>query len=103
MLASVLRIDAKNGVVRFGVHVQPRSSRSEICGLHGEALKVRLAAPPVDGAANAALIELLADVLGVSRRSVHIASGQHSRSKVVEVAGVDIQSVQRLVTRAATR
>ena len=103
MPAPVLRIDGRNGVVRFAVHVRPRASRSEIAGLHGEALKVRLAAPPVDGAANAALIELLAEVLGVSRQLVQIAAGQHSRNKVVEVAGLSVESVQRLVTRPATR
>src|SRR5438270_9254242 len=103
MQASELRIDAKNDVVRFAVHVQPRASRTDIAGQHGEALKVRLAAPPVDDAANAALVELLADVLGVSRSSVQIASGHHSRSKVVEVVGITIESVQRLVTRAARR
>src|SRR5437773_10020886 len=103
MPASVLRIDARNGMVRFAVHVQPRASRSEIAGLHGDALKVRLGAPPVDGAANEALIALLAEVLGVSRSSVHIAGGQRSRSKVVEVVGVAAESVQRLVTKGATR
>ena len=103
MPASVLRVDARNGAVRFAVHVQPRASRSEISGLHGDALKVRLAAPAIDGAANAALIELLAELLGVARRSVHITGGQRSRSKVVEVAGITIESVQRLVTGAATR
>src|SRR5207244_1091318 len=101
MTASAFRIDAKDGVVRFAVHVQPRASRSEIVGLHGDALRVRLAAPPVDGAANEALIALLADVLSVPRQSVHIAGGQRSRSKVVEVVGVDVESVQRLVTKRA--
>jgi hypothetical protein len=65
-------------------------------------LKARLEAPPVDGAANAALIELLADALGVSRRSVRIVGGQHSRSKVVEVVGVNAESIRRLVTSSAT-
>lgn len=103
MAASKFRIDAQDGVVRFAVHVQPRASRSESGGLHGEALKVRLSAPPVDGAANAALIELLADVLGVPRRSVRIVAGLQSRRKVVEVVGATADRVQRLVTDAARR
>jgi hypothetical protein len=102
MAGSGLRIDARDGALRFAVHVQPRASRSEISGLHGSALKARLEAPPVDGAANAALIELLADALGVSRRCIRIVGGQHSRSKVVEVVGVNAESVRRLVTSSAT-
>jgi uncharacterized protein (TIGR00251 family) len=65
-------------------------------------MKVRLEAPPVEGAANAALIELLADALGVSRRNVQIVGGQHSRSKVVEVVGVGAERVRRLVTSGDT-
>ena len=58
------------GGVRFVVRVQPRASQSEVCGVHGDALKVRLTAPPVDGAANDALIELLADELDIACRSI---------------------------------
>jgi hypothetical protein len=97
-----LRTDRCDGAVRFAVHVQPRASRSEISGLHGDALKVRLAAPPVDGAANDALVELIAAALGVPRRNVQIVSGQHARSKVVEVANVSVEDVQRLVTSRET-
>jgi uncharacterized protein (TIGR00251 family) len=71
--------------VRFAVHVQPRSNRAGIDGMHGDALYVRVNAPPVDGAANAAVIEVLAAALGVPKRSVSIVSGLTSRSKVVEV------------------
>jgi hypothetical protein len=98
-----LRVDEEAGVVRFTVRVQPRASRSEIAGLHGEALKVRLTAPPVDGAANAALIDLLADRLAVSRNAVRIVAGAHARGKVVEVVGVGVESVRRLVTKDARR
>jgi uncharacterized protein len=94
----MLRINARGEAVRFAVHTQPGASRSEVTGVHGDAMRVRVAAPPVDGAANAALIELLADALGVSRRSVRIVGGQHSRRKVVEVVGVDVEQVKRLVT-----
>ncbi|HKW47208.1 MAG TPA: DUF167 domain-containing protein [Gemmatimonadaceae bacterium] len=97
MARAALRIDARDSIVRFAVHVQPRASRSEIAGVHGDAMKVRLGAPPVDGAANSALIELLADALGVSRRDVRIVNGEHSRRKLVEVVGVDAETVRRLV------
>lgn len=85
-----------DGSVRFAVRVQPRASRSEIVGVHGDAMKIRLSAPPVDGAANAALVELIAEVLGVGRRAVRIVSGESSRSKVVEVEGVTAAAVLRL-------
>jgi uncharacterized protein (TIGR00251 family) len=79
--------------------VQPRASRSEVLGLHGDALKIRLAAPPVDGAANEALIELLADQLDVPRAAVRIVSGVRSRTKVVEVAGIGGDVMERLASR----
>jgi uncharacterized protein (TIGR00251 family) len=87
-------------VVRFSVHVQPRASQTEIVGVHGTALKVRLHSPPVDGAANAELVDFIANELGISRRSVRIVSGQSSRSKTVEVEGVSPASVRALANGA---
>jgi uncharacterized protein len=92
-----LTVRGGDGSVRFAVRVQPRASRSEIAGVHGDAMKIRLSAPPVDGAANDALVELVADALGVGRRAVRIVSGETSRSKVVEVEGVTAAAVLRLV------
>jgi uncharacterized protein (TIGR00251 family) len=63
------------------VHVQPGASRSEICGRHGDALKVRLAAPPIEGRANKALIEFLAREFDVPRRAIALVSGDHGRDK----------------------
>lgn len=67
--------------------------------MHGDALKVRLAAPPVDGAANDALVTLLADELDVARRAVRIVSGESSRSKTVQIDGIDADPVERLAAR----
>ena len=97
-----LRVDVKGTVVRVAVHVQPRASRSEIIGQHGAALKVRLQAPPVDGAANKALVHLLADSLGVSRRSVRVVAGTTSRTKMVEVDGTTEAAVRALATPRET-
>jgi uncharacterized protein (TIGR00251 family) len=91
-----LTVRASDAGVRFTVRVQPRASRSEIVGVHGDAMKIRLSAPPVDGAANEALVELIAEVLGVGRRAVRIVSGETSRSKVVEVEGVSAAAGLRL-------
>lgn len=79
--------------VRFEVRVQPRASRSEIVGEQEGALRVRLAAPPVDGAANDALIELLADLLDVPKRDIRIVSGATSKRKIIEADGVTAAQV----------
>jgi len=96
---SSFTVRSGDGIVRFAVRVQPRASASEIVGTHGDALKVRLSAPPVDGAANEALVELLAERLGVRRASIRIASGASARTKVIEVTGVDAKIVKRLAER----
>jgi hypothetical protein len=72
--------------VRLILHVQPGAKKTEICGEHGEALKIRLAAPPVDGKANAALIAWFADCFELPRRSVQLMSGEKNRHKVIELA-----------------
>lgn len=82
------------GGVRLTLHVQPRASRTEVAGRHGDALKVRLAAPPVDGAANDALLRFLADTLGVPRSGVTLVGGTSSRRKVVLVAGVTVEKAE---------
>lgn len=67
------------------LHVQPGAKRSEIAGLHGEALKIRLAAPPIEGRANEALLRFIADCFKVPQRNVEIRQGAQSRHKRVEV------------------
>ncbi|MBN2361443.1 MAG: DUF167 domain-containing protein [Deltaproteobacteria bacterium] len=74
--------------IEIACHVQPRASRSRLVGRHGNAIKFQLAAPPVDGAANRALIELCADLLGVAKSAVVVARGESSRHKIVRVRGV---------------
>jgi uncharacterized protein (TIGR00251 family) len=73
-----------------------------VAGVHGAALKVRLHAPPGDGAANEELVKFLARSLGVARRAVRIVAGQTSRSKVVEIEGVSAAGVQALADGAET-
>jgi uncharacterized protein (TIGR00251 family) len=77
----------------LAVHVQPGASASAVVGEHGDALKIRLAAPPIDGRANAALIEFLARRLGVGRAAVTLVRGQTSRAKQLRVAGLDAPAV----------
>lgn len=80
------------------LHIQPGAKKTEIAGEHGDALKIRLAAPPVDGKANAALLEFIADRLGVAKGAVILKSGQTSRRKVVEVSAAPSDAAQRLAT-----
>jgi uncharacterized protein (TIGR00251 family) len=68
------------------VHVQANARRSEICGLHGDALKVRVAAPPAEGRANDELVAFLAEALGVPKKGVAVVQGARSRRKTVSVA-----------------
>ena len=77
----------KDGVLTFSVRVVPRASRSEIVGEHDGALRVRIAAPPVDGAANDELVRLLARAFGVARGAIEIAAGHASKLKTVRVTG----------------
>jgi uncharacterized protein (TIGR00251 family) len=70
------------------VHVVPRASATTVAGRHGDGIRIRVAAPPVDGAANEALLRFMAKRLGVSRGAVTIARGQSSRRKTVTIAGI---------------
>lgn len=82
--------------VSFEVIVVPRASRSRVVGLHDGRLKVTLAAPPVDGEANAELCATLAKALGVPRRAVSITHGEHNKHKTVRVNGARAEDVMRL-------
>ena len=81
----------------LAVRVIPRARKTEIAGTREDALLVRLAAPPVEGAANEALIEFLADRLHVARRAVRIVSGERGRAKRVAVSGVTAQQILALL------
>ena len=82
-----IRYDGDLGRVVLTVHVQPNAPKTEIAGLHGDALKIRIAAPAADNRANAALIEFLCDAFKIPRSNVALLGGMKSRRKVVAVAG----------------
>ncbi len=84
----MVRITTQEGGVSFSVKVVPRASRNEIAGVQGDMLRVRLTAPPVEGAANKALVKLLAEILKVGERDIEIIAGHARRQKVVRVAGL---------------
>ena len=83
--------------VSFTVRVLPRSSRSEIVGVSEGALRVKLTAPPVEGAANEALVKFLSEKLHIAKSRIEIVSGQSSRTKTVAVQGISKEDLSRLV------
>lgn len=96
--------DVENDAVVLNVHVQPGSGRPAVVGRHGDSLKIRVAAPPVEGRANEAAAALLADALDVAGREVELASGARSRRKRFRIRGLTAEEVEvqlRLVLDAA--
>ena len=91
------RLTAAGGAT-LSLHVQPGAKKSECAGLHGEALKIRLAAPPVDGKANEALLRFLAQRLAIPRQQISLKSGQTSRQKVIEIESVTAERLATLLT-----
>ncbi len=92
-----LSVTEREGGCTFGVRVVPRSRRDEVVGLHGDALKIRLAAPPERGKANRALREFLAKRLGVSPSAIEILSGHTSRQKRIYAEGISAAAVRALL------
>jgi len=85
-----------DGIV-LNLHIQPRASKSEVCGVQGDALKIRLTSPPVDGAANKLCREFLAELFHVPKSSVEIISGETSRHKRVKISAGDPARLQQIV------
>ena len=92
----------KEGAVVLRIHVQPGAGRTAVVGRHGDALKVRVAAPPSGGRANEACTELIAGILGVKSSQVALSGGESSRQKRVTVSGVEPEDVTRLLGEAMT-
>jgi len=92
---------ASDGTVTLTIHAQPGAKRTEFVGLHGEALKIRLAAPPIDGKANKVLTSFLAEYLGVPKAAISILGGESSRHKILWVQGVTEAALQRLEAKAS--
>jgi uncharacterized protein (TIGR00251 family) len=91
--------ETREGIV-LAIHATPRASKNKIQGLHGEALKIRLQAPPVDGKANDALQEFLAEVLNIPRQQITLLSGQTSRQKRVLIRGITLSQASGLPGQA---
>ncbi|HEY5974284.1 MAG TPA: DUF167 family protein [Geobacteraceae bacterium] len=90
-LGQAVRQTADGVCIRL--HVQPRASRNEICGLHGDELKLRVTSPPVEDAANRLCSEFLARLLGIAKSKVSVVAGRTSRHKTVMIQGVTLAAV----------
>jgi uncharacterized protein (TIGR00251 family) len=97
----MIPLEESSAGVSFRVRVVPRAGRTAIAGERGEALLVRLAAPPVEGAANEALVRFLARLLDVPQRQVTIAAGERSRDKIVRIAGVPAADIRSALERSS--
>jgi len=93
-------VRADGDAVVLTVHVQPRAGKTAVVGRHGDALKLRVAAPPVDDRANAAAASLVGELLGVATGDVELASGARSRVKRFRARGVDLETAVERVERA---
>jgi hypothetical protein len=103
MTPTALIITPGTGGVRLGVRVVPRASRSSVAGVRDGRLVVRVTAPPVEGAANDAVLDVLAGALGVPRRAVSILAGATHREKTVVIVGLTEADVRRLLTNPGRR
>jgi uncharacterized protein len=99
MVDDLYDVSGEDAVV-LRLHVQPGAGRTAVVGRHGDALKVRVAAPPEGGRANQAVLELVGETLGVKPTQVELTSGESSRAKRVKVSGVDPADVHRLLSEA---
>lgn len=88
---------AVEGGVELSLVVQPRASRTRLCGEHGGLLKVQLAAPPVDGEANEELVAFFSKLFGVPKRQLELVSGQTGRRKRLRILGVDAPAAERVM------
>lgn len=88
--------ETEDGVI-LRVHVVPRSAKSEVAGVQGDALKLKITAPPVEGQANAECIRFISDILGIKKKQVRILSGHKSKKKTVAIEGIRRKDIEALI------
>jgi len=96
----MVKLTVTDDAITFAVRVQPRASKSGVVGELDGALKIRLAAPPVDGEANEELVRLLAKLFDAPRQRIAIISGQTSKNKIVRVSGISVEKVEKVLAEA---
>ncbi|NLZ16700.1 MAG: YggU family protein [Desulfobulbaceae bacterium] len=86
-----------DGSVLLRIHVQPRAAQNQVAGLQGEALKLRLSAPPVDGKANKAVLAFLAELFSLPKSALSLKSGQQSRQKTILISGASEATIRKIL------
>jgi uncharacterized protein (TIGR00251 family) len=97
--AELIEVNEKNGTVTFKIRAQPRASKTEMIGEYAGALKLRIAAPPVDGKANEEVIKFFSKLFDVPNRNVEIVSGDSARDKIIRIHNVTMAHVQTLLNK----
>jgi TIGR00251 family protein len=90
-------IESINGGVKLHLFIQPKSSKNEIVGIHDGKLKIKITAPPVDGKANAELVEFLSDILDIPKRQIEITKGDTGRNKTVIITGISQEIIEQKI------
>jgi len=98
-IPATTRAESRTELVKLAVTVVPRSPKTEIVGVVGEFLKIRLAAPPVDGAANKELIKYLAKLLKIPKSNIRVISGTSSKRKLLDIEGIEQSVVETLLEK----
>ena len=93
----------KNNSLAFNVYVQPRASRNKVAGMHGNAIKICVTAPPVENKANGAVIHFVADLFGIPKSAVSIKSGRQGRNKKVLINNLALEEAQETLSRALSK
>ena len=93
----------ENNKIALTVYVQPRASRTRVTGLHGNAVKVCVAAPPVENKANEAVVLYFADLFGVPKSAISIKSGGHGRNKKLLIHDIDPEDARKTLSRALSK
>ena len=99
MINAGLQVSETGGGLMVRLHVLPRAKRGELAGLHNGALKVKVMAPPVEDAANRAVIEFFSELLGISKSNLKILAGNKSREKVLQIKGVSIVDFLNMISQ----
>jgi uncharacterized protein (TIGR00251 family) len=97
--AELIEINEKNGTVTFKIRAQPRAAKTEMAGEYAGALKLRIAAPPVDGKANDEVIKFFSKLFDIPNRNVEIVSGDSSRDKIIRIHNVSMAQAQALLNQ----